>query len=82
MNKMEILILLLLNHEGATNWFQSISVNEILDTEDFPDLKANTVYKTLIGMERLGIVSRGAKDIRSATFYITEAGLDKIGELK
>ena len=52
-----------------------MTVKEIAASEDF-GLKENTIFKKIKDFEQSGYISRGLKEGRADTFYITQAGCD------
>ncbi len=81
MNKTEIHILLILRSENARTPFQSITVNDVMETDGFPKLQAGTVRMLFKKLASNGLVKQGARDGRYITYFITQAGIDKIGEI-
>ena len=59
----------------------SMTVQEIALAEDF-GMKENTVFKKAREFEKRGLVKRGLKEGRAATFYITAAGCEFLEEVR
>lgn len=81
MNRLGFLVLSVLLTNGADNRMASMSLKEIMQTEDL-DVRENTLFKKLRDYENQGFVKEGMKDGRANTFYITEAGKDFLEQNK
>ncbi len=73
MNRLGFLILSILEQNQAVSHVSAMSVNEILEAEDY-GYRRNTIFKKIKEFETLGYVRKGLKDGRADTFYITDAG--------
>ncbi|WP_455714649.1 hypothetical protein [Anaerosporobacter sp.] len=81
MSRLEFIVLSILCNNEATSKFQSMTVLEIQQTENF-EYESNTFYKLLKRFVELGAVGVGAKDGRANTYYITKKGKEMIEEAK
>lgn len=74
MNRLGFLVLSILKASGAMNKLCAMSVREITDTEEDCGYKENTVFKKIKEFEQSGYISRGLKEGRADTFFITPKG--------
>ena len=81
MNRNELFSLLILREKGAKAPATAMTLKEIA-AEDAAVKSVNTLYKILKKLVISGYVSCGLPDGRAATYYITDAGLTKIGEFE
>ncbi len=81
MNKKALMLLLLLKSNNADSSLRSMSISELMQLEDIPQMQSNTLYKMLRILINAGLVAMGIPDGKASTFYITKQGLSKIGEL-
>lgn len=73
MNRLGFIILSILQKNGATNRPSGMTIREIVSSEDL-GLKENTIFKKIKDFEQSGYVSRGLKDGRADTYFITPEG--------
>lgn len=73
MNRIGFIILSILQKCEATNRLSSMTVREIASTEKL-GLKENTIFKKIKDFEQYGYISRGMKDGRADTYFITSEG--------
>lgn len=81
MNKNELLTLLILRGNEAFTSVSAMTICEMIEG-DMQQMKPNSLYKILQGLKSEGLVGNGMKDGRAATYYITKAGIDRIGEFE
>lgn len=70
---MGFIVLSILERNGATNRLSSMTLREITEAEAF-EMKENTIFKKLKEFEGFGYISRGLKEGRADTFFITPKG--------
>ncbi len=75
MNRLGFLILSILKRSEATDRLSSMTVREIVCTEDL-GLKENTIFKKIRDFEKSGYISRGLKEGRAETYFITPEGCE------
>lgn len=73
MNRLGFIILSILQKNGATSRPLGMTIREIALFEDL-GLKENTIFKKIKEFEQSGYVSRGLKDGRAGTYFITPEG--------
>lgn len=73
LDRLDYFILKLLNKEKCTNYFESITVYEIIRQIK---LSRQTVYRRLKKLQEMGYVEKGCKSIQADTFYILKKGID------
>ncbi|MEY8518601.1 hypothetical protein AALC25_17220 [Lachnospiraceae bacterium 29-84] len=73
MDRSGFILLSVLEKSRALSRLSSMTVKEIAREEDF-GIGENTIYKKLKGFELSGHISRGMKESRADTYYITEKG--------
>lgn len=73
MNRLGFIILSVLKRNKATDKLSSMTLREIVDTENF-GAKDNTIFKKIKFFESSGYIGRGLKEGRADTFYITPEG--------
>lgn len=79
MNRKELIALLILREHEASTPAAAMTIYEMIEGSDF---KSNSLYKILQKLKNGGLVEDGLKDGRAATYYITKAGIDRIGEFE
>ncbi len=79
MNKIEILLLKILKHDGCKSSIYSYSAKDIECMENI-GIQYGTVYKYLKGLVIKGYAANGLLDGRYKTFYITDDGIKKLEE--
>lgn len=77
MNRLGFIILSVLFQSNATSRLSSMTVREIVCAEDF-GLKENTIFKKIRDFERSGYISRGLKEGRADTYFITPEGCERL----
>lgn len=75
MNRLGFIILSILFQNEATSRLSSMTVREIACAEDF-GLKENTIFKKIRDFEKSGYISRGLKEGRADTYFITPEGCE------
>lgn len=75
LNRLGFIVLSILRQNRATDRLSSMSVQEIADTEEF-GYKPNTIFKKIKEFECAGYISRGLKEGRADTFFITPSGCE------
>ncbi len=75
MNRLGFIILSILRKNEATDRLSGMTVYEIASAEAF-GMKDNTIFKKLREFERSGYVSRGLKEGRANTYFITKLGCE------
>lgn len=75
MDRTGFILLSVLEKSGALGRLSSMTVREIAQEEAF-GIGENTIYKKLRGFEASGHVSRGLKEGRADTYYITKKGCE------
>lgn len=73
MNRLGFIILSILSRNEATSRLSSMTVREIACAEEF-GLKENTIFKKIKDFEKSGYISRGLKEGRAETYFITPEG--------
>ena len=73
MNRLSFIILSILYQVGDSSSVTAMTLKEIVESEDY-GYKPNTVSKKLKEFELSEYVSKGLKDGRADTFFITEKG--------
>ena len=81
MNRLGFLVLSILAKYDARDKLSSMSIREIVETEDC-GYKENTIYKKIKEFEKLGYISRGLSDGKAVTFYITANGSRTLAQEK
>lgn len=81
MNRFDYLILSVMERAGSLNPVSAMTVREIIEAEDC-GYKENTVFKKLKEMIVSGYVSKGMKDGRADTFYITASGRELLENVR
>lgn len=79
MNRSGFIILSILRTSEATSRLSSMTVREIASSENF-GLKENTIFKKIKDFEQSGYVSRGLKEGRADTYFITPKGCRRLEE--
>ena len=82
MHRIDLLILLVLRENVATDIVNAMTLKEIMEMEDIPPMSSNGLYKRLKLLQKDGYIDNGLKSSRAATFYITGAGIKTLGELE
>ncbi len=82
MNRNELFSLLILREKGAKAPATAMTLKEIASEDISAAKSVNTLYKIFKKLVISGYVSCGLPDGRAATYYITGAGLAKIGEFE
>lgn len=77
MNRLGFIILSILFRNGATSRLSSMTVREIACAENF-GLKENTIFKKIRDFEKSGYISRGLKEGRADTYFITPEGCERL----
>lgn len=75
MNRLGFIILSILFRNEATSRLSSMTVREIAYAEEF-GLKENTIFKKIKDFEKSGYISRGLKEGRADTYFITPEGCE------
>lgn len=75
MNRLGFIILSILKRSKATDRLSSMTIREIAYTEDL-GLKENTIFKKIRDFEKAGYISRGLKEGRAETYFITPEGCE------
>jgi len=75
LNRLGFIILSILKKSEATSRLSSMTVREIACAEDF-GLKENTIFKKIKDFEQSGYISRGLKEGRADTYFITPEGCE------
>lgn len=75
MNRLGFIILSILSRNEATSRLSSMTVREIACAEEF-GLKENTIFKKIKDFEKSGYISRGLKEGRADTYFITPEGCE------
>jgi len=75
LNRLGFIILSILSRNEATSRLSSMTVREIACAEEF-GLKENTIFKKIKDFEKSGYISRGLKEGRADTYFITPAGCE------
>ena len=78
-NRLQLLILSILESKEAFGKHSGMTVNEIITVEDI-GYKGNTFYKYLRDFKEKGYVNVGVKEGNAMTFFITPEGLDTLKE--
>ena len=79
MDRAGFILLSVLEKSGASGRLSSMTVREIAQEEEL-GIGENTIYKKLRAFELSGLVSRGLKEGRAATFFLTEEGRGRLEE--
>ena len=81
MNKIEILLLKIIQYNDYTSLYNSITAYKLSSLEDFK-LKYDTIYRYLKGLVKKGYLENGLQEGKRITFYITQKGIRKLEEYK
>lgn len=73
MDRSGFIILSVLESSGATSRLSGMTAKEVAQAEQL-GMKCNTVFKKIKAFEMEGYVSRGMKEGRADTFFITQGG--------
>ncbi len=73
MNRLGFIILSILQKSEAMDRLSGMTLREILLAEEL-GVKENTIFKKMKGFEQSGYVSRGLKEGRAYTYFITPEG--------
>lgn len=80
MNKIQLIILSIMQKMNATNQVSSISIANI--QESIQSIKSySTFYRCINSLYTNGFIKRGIKDGKFNTYYITELGIEKLKEV-
>ena len=79
MDRAGFILLSVLEKSGASGRLSSMTVREIAQEEEL-GIGENTIYKKLRAFELSGLVSRGLKEGRAATFFLTGEGRGRLEE--
>jgi len=79
MDRSGFILLSVLERSGALGRVTSMTVGEIAQEEDL-GIGGNTIYKKLRAFEQSGLVGRGLKEGRAATFFLTGEGRRRLEE--
>ena len=79
MDRAGFILLSVLEKCGASGRLSSMTVREIAQEEEL-GIGENTIYKKLRAFELSGLVSRGLKEGRAATFFLTGEGRGRLEE--
>lgn len=80
MNRLEMIILAILNKKNATSPISAISLYEIKEYASLQQSIA-TIYRTMQKLYREQNIGRGIKDSKSDTYYVTDNGLNLLKEM-
>jgi Fe2+ or Zn2+ uptake regulation protein len=80
MNRLEMIILAILNKKNATSPISAISLYEIKEYASLQQSIA-TIYRTMQKLYREQNIGRGLKDSKSDTYYATANGLNLLKEM-
>ena len=80
MNRLEMIILAILNKKNATSPISAISLYEIKEYASLQQSIA-TIYRTMQKLHREQNIGRGLKDSKSDTYYVTDNGLNLLKEM-
>jgi Fe2+ or Zn2+ uptake regulation protein len=75
MNRLEMIILAILNKKNATSPVSAISLYEIKEYASLQQSIA-TIYRTMQKLYREQNIGRGLKDSKANTYYATDNGLN------
>ena len=79
MDRAGFILLSVLEKSGASGRLSSMTVREIAQEEEL-GIGENTIYKKLRAFALSGLVSRGLKEGRAATFFLTGEGRGRLEE--
>ena len=74
MNRLDFLILSILNSNDAFGNLSGMTLKEISDSDELNDYKKDTIYRQLLSFKTVGNINYGVKDGHAATYYITDDG--------
>lgn len=80
MNRLEMIILAILNKKNAISPISAISLYEIKEYASLQQSIA-TIYRTMQKLYREQNIGRGLKDSKSDTYYATNNGLNLLKEM-
>jgi DNA-binding PadR family transcriptional regulator len=80
MNRLEMIILAVLNKNMATSQASAVSIYEIKDYACLQQSIA-TIYRAIQKLYNLQNINIGLKDSKSNTYYITENGMRILKEM-
>lgn len=80
MNRLEMIILAILNKKDATSPVSAISLYEIKEYASLQQSIA-TIYRSMQKLYRKQNIGKGLKDSKSDTYYVTENGLNLLKEM-
>jgi Fe2+ or Zn2+ uptake regulation protein len=80
MNRLEMIILAILNKKNATSPISAISLYEIKEYASLQQSIA-TIYRTMQKLYREQNIGRGLKYSKSDTYYATNNGLNLLKEM-
>ena len=80
MNRLEMIILAILNKKNATSPISAISLYEIQEYASLPQSVA-TIYRTMQKLYLAQNIRRGLKDSKADTYYATKSGLALLKEM-
>lgn len=81
MNKLEILLLKMMEVNDYTSAYKSITTYDLSQMENFW-LKDDTIYRYLRKLAKDDYLSYGLQEGKRKTFYITQKGIKKLEEYK
>ncbi len=81
MNKIEILLLKILQHNNCTSQLNSMTAFCMSRQENW-GLKCDTIYRYLRKLLKNGYLENGLQDGKQKTFYITQKGIRKLEEFE
>lgn len=81
MNRLGVLILSVLNREEAASGISAMSAYEV--AEQMNDVyRADTIYKTMVKLNKAGYIKCGLKDGKANTYFITQSGQNALEDAR
>ena len=73
LNRLDYCILKLLKKRECTSFFESMTLQEIMDVTH---TSRPTTYRKMMNLKKLGYVEKGCKSTQADTFYLQKKGID------
>lgn len=72
LNRLDYCILKLLKKKGCVSFFESMTLQEIMD---ITHTSRPTTYRKMMNLKKLGYVEKGCKSTQADTFYLLKKGI-------
>lgn len=72
LNRLDYCILKLLKKKGCASFFESMTLQEIMD---ITHTSRPTTYRKMMNLKKLGYVDKGCKSTQADTYYLLKKGI-------